>query len=305
MRPAKPFSYWLLDVFTEKPFGGNPLAVFPDAGEIPPSRLQAIARELNLSETVYVYPPADPAHHAKLRIFTPAAELPMAGHPTVGTAHLLAHLNPTWLIGTRSVLHLEELVGTIAVEINRTGSGPGRVTMDQPLPSFGGIVEDREGIAAMLGLRGADLLPNAPVQVVSCGVPYTLVPLRDRAAVQSARLFHQHWQGLLAASEAPAVFIFALDPQTATGSAHCRMFAPHLGVAEDPATGSACGPLGCYLVAQRLLGTGKSGRYVLEQGFAMHRPSIIHVSILQNSQGISRVRVGGHSVIMGQGTLKV
>ena len=307
-------AFHVVDVFTDRPFGGNPLAVFPDARGIPESLFQAIAREFNLSETTFVLPPEDEANHCKVRIFTPAAELPMAGHPTVGTAFVLVRegiLDPS---ASGGVLRFEEGVGLVPVTVEpgpRGSRDPGRITMTQPLPRFGPVFDDREAIAALLGLKPGDLLSGAPVQSVSCGVPFCLVPLRSLDAVARANLQTALWERALKAWVANAVLVFSRETDSPGHHVHARMFAPAFGVQEDPATGSAAGPLGCYLIHHGLVdspaGVGDVD-LVCEQGVEMGRPSLLNIGLSldtesSNAGGITGVRVGGHAVPVSRGVM--
>ena len=294
--------YHLLDVFTDRQFGGNPLAVFPQPPpDLLPSVMQRIAQELNLSETTFVLPPTDPAHHCRLRIFTPAAELPMAGHPTVGSAYALAHLGRIGPLDAQTTLVFEEGVGPIGVTIHADRLGkPKEVWMRQPIPQFGDIYQDRRAIAAMLSLDESDLHSDAPVQVLSSGLPFLYVPVATLAAMARVRLRQDRWGALLAGSDAQNVFITTTETVEADSSAHSRMFAPALGVGEDPATGSASGPLAAYLLRY---GLSDSGDMIAEQGFEMGRPSFIRMRVERSGDEITDVAIGGNCVMMGRGTL--
>jgi len=294
--------YHLVDVFTDRAFGGNPLAVFPDAAEVPEALYQAIARELNLSETTFVLPPTRGDCHARVRIFTPGRELPMAGHPTVGTAYVLTRLGRFTPGAADGPLMLEEGVGPVPVDVQQQGDAPGRITMTQPDPDFGASVDDPAVVAEALSLAPGDV-GGAPPQVVSCGVPFLCVPLRTRAAVNRARLRLEPWTRHLAPTGAHGVYLFALEPETPAGTVHARMFAPELGVGEDPATGSAAGPLGAYLVRHGLIEAAPEATLVVEQGFAMGRPSFLHVAVRAHGDAVTAVRVGGTCVPVGHGTL--
>ena len=300
------FAYHLVDVFTDQRFGGNPLAVFPDAQGIPEPLLQKIAKELNLSETTFVLPPQDPANTCQVRIFTTNEELPMAGHPTVGTAYVLVREGLVPAPGIDFELHFEEKVGLIPVQVQRTSAGPGRITMQQPLPTFGEPLAQRGELAAVVGLTAEDLEPELPIQMVSCGVPFTLLPLRSRAILQRARLRLDLWDRHLAHSPGPSMLLCTKDPETPQGTFQVRMFAPNHGVLEDPATGGAAGPFGSYVVRHGWLPAAPETRLVVEQGFGMGRPSFLHVTLnAEGPQAIRRVRVGGDCVGIGRGELQL
>jgi len=291
-------TYHLADVFTTQRFGGNQLAVFPKAGNLSTTMMQRIAKELNLSETVFVMPPTLPDHDFKLRIFTPGRELPMAGHPTVGTVFILAHEGA--IETNRAQVTLEENVGTIPIQIDWDTQQPAMIWMSQPPPEFGEIFENRDAIAQMLSITAADLDTRYPIQVVSSGVPFAYVPVKSLRAMHKLRMHLDRWEQLLKDHEASQVYAFSMETQDAAATVHSRMFAPSMGIAEDPATGAACGPLGAYLMKYRLI---NEGLILNEQGIEMGRPSKIHIQVEQAQGAVSSVRVGGTNVYMGKGVL--
>ncbi len=294
--------YLLVDVFTGVAFGGNQLAVFVDGEEVPERLMQPIARELNLSETTYVLPPTDPADLCRLRIFTPLEELPMAGHPTVGSAFALA---VEGRIAPPATVRFEEGVGPVPVEVEGTPGRPTGAVMVQPLPGFGPELGEPARAAAMLSLTEADLEPGLPLEVVSCGVPYLIVPLASLAAVQRARLRPDLWEELLDGFASRHVYLYSRETLGADATVHARMFAPAAGVPEDPATGSASGPLGCYLVRHGLVEGGERVPIVCEQGYEIGRPSRIEVEISGDRERIREVRVGGGCVLVGEGRMRL
>jgi trans-2,3-dihydro-3-hydroxyanthranilate isomerase len=293
--------YYLADVFTHEVFGGNQLAVFPDGGQVPEHLMQQIAKELNLSETTFVLPPAHAANDIRLRIFTPGRELPMAGHPTLGTAHVL--LQQGYLQPGAGHLVFEEGVGDIRLDFEMNGQTPGLITMAQPLPAFGATLTDVALLAELLSLQPEDIATQSPAQLVSCGVPFFFVPLKSLDAVKRAKLQTGVLENKIRQPLIESVFLFTTEAETAAGTVHGRMFAPAFGIPEDPATGSACGPLGCYLVKYGLVPAQPQSRIVCEQGFEMGRPSILHITIGQDAGGIHAVQVGGRSVLVGEGYL--
>jgi trans-2,3-dihydro-3-hydroxyanthranilate isomerase len=298
--------YHTVDVFTDRAFGGNPLAVFTDGSDVPDETMQAIAKELNLSETTFVLPPRDPANQFHVRIFTPGSELPMAGHPTVGTAFVLARLGLIEPTGGRASVRFEEGVGPIPVELEFEQDGtPAMIKMTQLRPKFGPRYEDIATIAQMLSLRPEQIRADAPVEVVTCGVPFLYVPLRDLEAIRRARVRPDIYDRL--PEELPKeVFLFTLEVENRGSTVHSRMFAPGLGVTEDPATGAASGPLGCYLVRYGLVeAQGAVTRMVSEQGIEMGRPSFVHIEIERQDDEITTVRVGGRCHYMSEGTLQL
>ena len=297
-------NYHLLDVFTNRQFGGNQLAVFPDLPpDLPATLMQQIAKELKLSETTFVFPPADPAADFRLRIFTPAAELPMAGHPTIGTAYLLARLGALGRIADAKTIVFQEGIGPIAVTIRAGESGePRDVWMKQPIPQFLEIYEDRAGIAAILSLKVSDLQAGAPIQVLSSGLPFLFVVLNSLEAIRKIRFRLDKWTERLAGTPAANVFVTTTDTVREDSTVHSRMFAPALGISEDPATGSASGPLGAYLLRY---GLAQGSDMVSEQGFEMGRPCFIHIEVRRHGDEFTHVAIGGRCAYIGCGTLVI
>jgi trans-2,3-dihydro-3-hydroxyanthranilate isomerase len=300
------YRYYTADVFTDRPFGGNQLAVFPDARGIPDDRLQDVAREFNFSETTFVYPPADPAHTRRVRIFTPGAELPFAGHPTIGTAHVLAATGELPAPGGESRIVLEERVGPVPVRIRWRDGMPDFCQLTAAmLPEEGPLPPPRADLADVLGLATDDLLDGdwSP-RGFTCGVPYLFVPLRDREAVARARVRMESWERSLAGTWAAELLVFAREGERAGSDLHGRMFAPAFGIAEDPATGSAAAALAGYL-ARRAPRREGTLRWRLEQGFEMGRPSILDIEADVAGGAPTAVRVGGASVLVCEGTMAI
>jgi trans-2,3-dihydro-3-hydroxyanthranilate isomerase len=302
------FRYCTADVFTDQPFGGNQLAVFPNARDIPEHRLLDVAREFNYSETTFVYPPDDAAHTRRVRIFTPAGEIPFAGHPTVGTAHVLAAIGDIPLAGETTDIVFEEKVGLVPVRIRAAHGNPvfAQLTTAQ-LPEAGPPPPSREALAAVLGLETAELLNDAwAPQALSVGLPFLYVPLRDRAAVARARVKLDVWERTLVGSWAPELFVFAAGGERPGTDFHARMFAPGINIPEDPATGSACAALAGYLTP-RDPRRSRDGtlRWVVEQGFEMGRPSMLAVEAEVADGQLTAVRVGGATVMMSRGTMEI
>jgi trans-2,3-dihydro-3-hydroxyanthranilate isomerase len=302
------YAYCTADVFTDHPFGGNQLAVFPDARGIPEHRLLDVTREFNYSETTFVYPPSDAANTRRVRIFTPGGEVPFAGHPTVGTAHVLAATGAIPLAGETTRIVFEEKVGPVPVTIRARDGQPVFAQLSvAKLPELGPPPPAREAIATVLGLDASDLLGDAwAPQSFSCGLPYLFVPLRDRAAVARARVKLDEWERILVGTWAPELFVFAAGGEMAGTDFRGRMFAPGLSVPEDPATGSACAALAGYLAARdpRRASDGTL-RWIVEQGFEMGRPSILEVEADVARGAVSAVRVGGSTVMVCRGTMEI
>jgi trans-2,3-dihydro-3-hydroxyanthranilate isomerase len=306
---VRSYRFLQFDVFTEHLFGGNQLAVFPDARGLSSETMQAIAKEMNFSETTFVLPSEEPGTDVRMRIFTPGAELPMAGHPTIGTTFALARTGAIERGRDRFVFGLG--VGPTLVTMTWSGEDLKFAWMTQPSPAFSDPIADRRCAAAALGLPEAAIAPVVPVQVVSCGVPFVMVPLASRQAVDSAVVHPDAFNSLLRqtgtnGAGAHAVFVFATERAADNATAYSRMFAPAIGVLEDPATGSASGPLGCYLVHHGLVAPDRAGAMVSRQGVKMGRPSYVHMSIaVDATTTIRSVRVGGSSVLAGEGALYI
>jgi trans-2,3-dihydro-3-hydroxyanthranilate isomerase len=297
--------YYLVDVFTNRAFGGNQLAVFTDARDLSPDIMQALAKEFNLSETSFVLPAHDPTHDYHVRIFTPAVELPMAGHPTIGTAFVLAQKQFIQTVEPETILTFEEGVGTIPVTLKVQAGQCQSIQMRQPLPTFGTTYSERIAIAEILSLDLADLDMTLPLEVVSCGVPFLFVPIKTLAAMQAIQFRHDVWERVLRDFETPHLFAFTPEVETAGSTVHSRMFAPAMGIAEDPATGAASGPLGCYLVRHGRATSDRSIEIISEQGFEMGRPSFIQVTIEHEGKHITGVQVGGQCHFMGEGFIEL
>jgi trans-2,3-dihydro-3-hydroxyanthranilate isomerase len=300
------YRFYTADVFTDRAFGGNPLAILPDARGLDSSRMQEIAREFNFSETTFVLPPEDKNHTRRVRIFTPGGEIPFAGHPTVGTAHVLAAVGEIPLAGETTRIVLEENVGPVPVAIRAKGGAPVYAQLSVArLPEVGPPPPPAERLARMLSLEPEDLAgDDMPPEAVSCGTPFLFVPLRGRDAVARARLKLDLWEETLRDYWTDDVFVFALDPERDDSDVRARMFAPGFGVPEDPATGSACVALGGYLATRSPRHDGTL-RWIVEQGFEMGRPSILEVEVDKRAGAITAVRVGGATVLVTEGQMEV
>ena len=297
------YRFHQVDVFTDRALAGNPLAVFVEPGELTAGQMQAIAREMNLSETTFVMPSERAGCAARVRIFTPKREIPFAGHPTIGTTYVLGiekRLPPEG-----DPIFLEEGVGPVEVVVEGERAAPAFIWMRHPPARFGAEVMDRAAVAAALGLDVADLLPGAPIAPGSTGSSFVYVPLRDRAAVDRAvpdiaRLAR------IPETAAAGVFVFAPDPDPAACRVYSRMFAPHTsGVPEDPATGSASGPLGAYVVRHGLVPPSGAPHILSEQGVAMGRPSAVHITGRVVGGELTDIRVGGQVVPVIEGVVRL
>jgi trans-2,3-dihydro-3-hydroxyanthranilate isomerase len=283
-----------VDVFTDRALAGNPLAVVLQAEGLSTVQMQAIARETNLSETTFVLPPEKREHAAKVRIFTPHAELPFAGHPTVGTGWVLLDEG---LVGSDTLsFTLEEGVGPIPVRVAR-GAKTTVLWMSHPPVKFGDVIEERKDIAAALGLTVGDLQPEVPIQIVTTGAPFLYVALKDAAAVDRAVSSGESLTGVLDRHGLPQVFLFAA---TGGNRLYSRMFGPHslTRIVEDPATGSASGPLGAFAVRYGLIPRAVEVLIVSEQGTKMGRRSFIQIKLAYSTDANipDRIEVGGSVV---------
>lgn len=299
--------FFTLDVFTSQPLAGNPLAVVLDAQGLDDRRMQAIAREFNLSETVFVFPPSDRGHRASVRIFTPGREVPFAGHPTVGTAVLLGVLDREGAAGAAAIT-LEEQIGLVPCSVDVSGAEVGRATFTLPrLPERVGSLPDHGVLARGLGLDPADIgFAGHQPAIYSAGNPFRCVPLRSRDAVTRARpngeafetAFGQPNDGFTNA------FVYSAESLDPAHAFHARMFAPSVGVPEDPATGSAAAAFAQVFTDFEKPADGQH-RFVIEQGDAMGRPSRITVFVDIDGQTLREARIGGEAVIVSEGWLRL
>ena len=296
--------YFTTDVFTDQMFGGNQLAVFPDGRGISSELMARIAREFNYSETTFVLPPDDPSHTAKVRIFTPGGELPFAGHPTVGTAFVLAHTGAVPLRDAETRIVFEEGVGPVPVLIRAKAGKPDFAQLSAAmLPEVSAPPAPPAALAEMLSLSPNDLMGGSMApEVVSCGTPYLFVPLRDRSAVARARIKNDLYESMLDGGRCEKVFVFAMDAEHSGHDVRARMYAPSIGVPEDPATGSACVALAGYLAARDSRRNGTL-RWIVEQGFEMGRPSILEIEADKANGAMTALRVGGRAVLVCEGTM--
>ncbi len=295
-----------VDVFTDRPFAGNPLCVVPDGVGLSTEQMQAIAKEMNLSETTFVLPPTDPRAAYWMRIFTPAKEIPFAGHPSVGTAYVMACAGRFPLHEPVTRIFQQVGIGTLPLDIEVADGKPGRVVMTQGAPSFGAVQRDLTPVADALGLDPPILArAKLPIQVVSTGLEHLVVPLPDLKSMAALRPNLSALDVVLRDRGALGCFVFTLETISSDAFAHARMFAPGAGVPEDPATGSAAGPLGAYLAVHGVLSRERKS-FVIEQGIEMGRPSLIWVEIACDAAGMpTTIRVGGATVPVIRGTIRV
>ena len=301
----KEYRFFQADVFTDRPFTGNPLAIFPEAEGLTSEEMQSIAKEMNLSETTFVLPPTDLKARFRLRIFTPASELPLAGHPVVGTCFVLAERGMIPLEEGTNRIFQECKAGVLPVDIVVRGGKVEEVVMTQSPPRFFDEYDNRVLLAAAVGLPESELLPDGlPAQVVSTAVPQLIVPAASLHHFGRIELDLAAMRQVLRETESDCFMIFTRECVQAEGTVHARMFAPALGVVEDPATGSAAGALGAYLVKHGLVEAKPTARILVEQGYEMGRPSAIHVEVDADESGPKEVRVGGKAVEVAEGNLR-
>jgi trans-2,3-dihydro-3-hydroxyanthranilate isomerase len=290
------FHYQVVDVFTTTSLEGNALAVFPDASGINDVTMQRVAREMNLSETTFVLPRESDGDATRVRIFTPARELPFAGHPTIGTAYVMRMLGIVSAGAKRFVLH--ENVGRVPIRVD-DGDDPILWLTTPPIAKLGEF--PAEACARALSLSRDRLAANVPCEQLSAGSPLIFVAVKDRTTVDAAQVDSAAFAELMRESKVPsAIFVFAV---TETG-AYSRMFAPELGIVEDPATGGATGPLAAFMMAHGLVARADGTRFVSEQGVKMGRRSLLHVFV-HGEGGEEGIEVGGNVVPVASGTMRL
>jgi trans-2,3-dihydro-3-hydroxyanthranilate isomerase len=306
-------SFVTCDVFTNRPFTGNPLLVVPDARGMTTAQMQAVAREINYSESTFVLPAADPKHAYLQRTFVPVKEIPYAGHPTVGTAVVMAALGKV-AAGAPDGVHpvtIEVGFGPLALELLKKDGRVARVRMQQGRPEWREPVvrDDVKGqIAAAIGVPFDALHPSLPPQAVGTGNTFLMVPLGSVEAVASALADTRMLNHIEKELSVLGLFFFAFDEAGGRPRLRARMFAPGAGVPEDPATGSAAGPVGVYLALHGALPGGVAdgrGRFTIDQGIEMGRPSELDVTVLLEAGRPSGVRVEGSAVLMMRGEIDV
>jgi trans-2,3-dihydro-3-hydroxyanthranilate isomerase len=292
-----------LDVFTSQRLTGNPLAVVLEPGGLNGAAMQAIAREFNLSETVFVLDPVEPKSRARLRIFTPGAELPFAGHPTVGTAVLLARLDGG--AGRREIV-LEEGVGPVRCAVEPIDADRGRARFEIPREpeQISNDLEDLTAIAAALSLTLDDLgCENFVAGNWSAGNPFTFVPVRGRDAVARSQPDPTRWDQAFGPDDPPCVFVFCRETAERGHHFHARMFAPRLGIPEDPATGSAAAAF-AGMIARFARPSDSEHEFLIEQGYEMRRPSLIRLFLSLRGGNLVGASVGGEAVVVTEGTIE-
>jgi len=289
-----------LDVFTDRRFAGNPLGVVFDADDLDGPTMQAIAREFGHPETVFVLQPKTPATDAQVRIFTPGTELPFAGHPTIGTAVVLALRR-----GSGGGLVLEEKIGLVKCDVSPAGGDRGHANFVVPaLPQQAGAAASHEAIAAALGLGAEDIgFDGHQPAKWSVGNAFTFVPLRNIDAVRRCRIVEADWDRAFEAGGRSFPFVFSSQTLDKANNFHARMFAPRAGVREDPATGSAAAAFAGFCARSLSLADGEH-RFVTEQGFEMGRPSLVEFTLTIRGGVLSAASVGGPAIVVTEGTIQ-
>jgi trans-2,3-dihydro-3-hydroxyanthranilate isomerase len=301
-------TYHILDVFTERPFGGNPLAVVLEADRLTSAEMQAIAREFNLSETVFVLKPSSPGHTARIRIFTPGRELPFAGHPTLGTAILLAELRMPAVNGhgeSDAIIALEEEAGSIRVGVRLRSGAPAFGEFDAPkITSVPEELAQPEEISAAIGLIPSEIgFENHKPMLLRGTSVFAYVPVANLEAMSKLRVAPSHWARAFTDRGTDGVYIYSRQCVRAQASFHARMFAPDMGIPEDPATGSAA--IGFAHVIQSFdQGPDGAHKRIIEQGIEMGRPSTIQLISTVVRGKLEGVRIGGAAVRVAEGVLR-
>ena len=293
--------FMTLDVFTRTGFAGNPLALVLDSAGLDTAAMQTIAREFSHPETVFVFPPVNPAHKAALRIFTPANELPFAGHPTVGAAVGLARLAGG---AGQQTFVLEEKIGPVTCVTQAHDADSGQATFELPrLPSDVGQVPEAAAMAAALGLSDSDIGGDYPPARWSAGVAYTFVPVRTYDAVVRARPDAATFEKVFGIGGPAMVYVVSSETAIPGHHLHARMFAPANGIAEDPATGSAVAAF-AGLHAAHVKPRDGVHRLVIEQGYEMGRPSLMNLSITMANGKLASASIGGDAIVVTEGTIE-
>ena len=304
--------YMLLDVFTDQLFGGNQLAVFLEGEGLTTVQMQAVAAELNLSETSFLGARDDSDESRPLRIFTPKVELPFAGHPTIGSALAMAQAGMIQPENDAASLTFSELAGPVDVRVDWQDGNPVRATLSiEAVPAKGPTPKSAE-IARVLGLEDEDIGDGglaAEAAARSMGVPFTLVPVRNETALARATLDLAQWRAVFADGWAPHLYVFTTDttdpaPTDSRLDIRARMFAPSMGISEDPATGAAAAALAA-LLSETDATLGSPRPWVIGQGIEMGRPSRLHIAARRHSDGMVSVDVGGSAVLVGEGRLRI
>lgn len=299
------YRYHRVDVFTDQPFGGNPLAVFPDADELSADEMQVLAREMNLSESVFVQTPSEKGADVRLRIFTVEEELPLAGHPVVGAHFVLAATGRYHLGRGATTVRAQLGVGVLAAEVHVVEGTVREVLMTQRRPRFGDPIGDPAMVARALGVQEVEVCPaDLPVRVVDTGVPWLMLPVRDRRALQGLRPDPQACTRLSELAGTPLLYAFTQDTDDPDCTARSRhVFYGRTTPGEDPVTGSAAGCLSAYLVAEGVVLAAPTAELKIEQGVEIGRRGAVRAQVELHDGVVTAVRVGGSAVHVGDGEI--
>lgn len=297
---SREYRYRLVDVFAEEPFSGSPLAVFTDATGLDELTMRRIARELNRSQTSFVFPLGMEAKGPRVRVFTPHAELTGFRHPGIGTAFALEYEKQLASGAPSGRVVFQAADGPISVSVFARV-----MTMRHAVPRLGSVCDDVEPVLAMLGLESSDCLPEAPIRAAWGGMAYLVVPLCTQEAIKRIRFRTDIWERTARHWEAPKILACTMATERPSSTCKIRVFAPDVGLVEEAATETACGPLAAYLARYGLIPSEPSQVLVVEQGAEIERPSYMHVVIERAGRQIGSVRVGGQCVSVGSGTIGV
>jgi len=294
------YKFYVIDVFTDKKFEGNQLAVFPFAERLNDEYMQKIAREFNYSETVFITPTKE-RNIRNVRIFTPTSEVDFAGHPNIGAAMLLARIGE--YSDERQIdIIFKEKVGDVPLRIYFNNSVPQNAELfTVKLPEKGDSPPIEE-IAKVVSLDISDFVPTESPLSFSCGLPFLFVPIISHEKLKQATLNQEEWKNHISQSWAPQIYLFTRETEFSSSDFHARMFAPALGISEDPATGSAAAALAGY-ISKYIEKNDGTFTYVIEQGFEINRPSIIEMSFTQKNHKIESVKIKGNAVIFSEGKI--
>jgi len=294
------FRYLHYDVFTDRPLTGNQLAVFTGPTGLTTDDMARVTREMNFSECTFIFPAEQEGTDVRVRIFGLDGEMPFAGHPVIGSTFALAHEGFVKPPKARLILGLG--IGATPVDLEWKGSELAFAWMTQRAPRFGPTLDARDRMATVLGIEPAAICDGVPIQEVSCGLPFVFVPLESRAAVDQCVLDPRANEAMFkdAGLTRGEIFVFSVETGEDDATVYSRMLDAGR---EDAATGSASGPLGCYLVRYRLVSPGQAGHMVSRQGVKMGRPSRVHIRIAGTADAITDVKVGGASVLVGDGRI--
>ena len=297
------FDYWRIDVFTDTPLSGNPLAVFPRATGLSPAEMLGIAREMNISETTFIFPASNPSANYRNRIFTPGGEIAFAGHPSIGTAFVAALEGLVPHPDGSSIIYQELEIGVLPLELICEGGQVRKVIMTQGEPSLGAELKNVEPLASALGVRAKDVsLKGLLPQIAATGIQSLQVPIRSLEVVKGLDPDLRDLRKVLSKfGEKVVCYAFALEAVAPDAAVHARGFAPDLGI-EDPATGSAAGACGAYLAAHGKL---PAPTFIVEQGMEIHHASRIEVSVETEDGKPKVIRVGGQIAPLIRGTLRL